>query len=106
MQQDFIATLKYKTTEEGGRKTAAISGYRPTVKFSFDKMLTSGIQTFIDKEMVYPGETVNAFIKILAVPYFEGRLEEGIEFIFTEGNRVMGSGIIKEILNQELNIVE
>lgn len=104
MEQDFIATLKYRATEEGGRETVAKSGYRPTLKFSFDKMLTSGIQTFIDNEQVYPGESVDAFIKILAVPHFQGRLEEGMEFIFTEGDRIIGTGVIKEILNKELKI--
>jgi hypothetical protein len=49
---DFIAELKYLTTEEGGRKTPVHSGYRPQVKFCFTEMQTSGQQTFIDKEIV------------------------------------------------------
>ncbi|RWX01571.1 ADP-ribosylglycohydrolase family protein [Flavobacterium cerinum] len=103
---DFIAVLKYKTTEEGGRETAAKSGYRPAVKFSFDKMLTSGIQTFIDKEQIYPGESVEAYMKILSAPHFYGRLEERMEFIFTEGDHIIGTGVIKEILNQYLKVKE
>lgn len=99
---DFIATLYYKTPEEGGRETPALSGYRPDIKFPFDAMYTCGIQTFIDKEKVYPGETVDACIKIIAVPYFTGRLEEGMEFIFVEGVNVIGTGIIKEIVNEVL----
>ena len=55
---DFIATLTYKTTEQGGRKTPAKSGYRPQVKFDFEEMETSGQQTFIDRELVFPGDTV------------------------------------------------
>lgn len=99
---DFIATLYYKTPEEGGRETPACSGYRPDIKFPFDGMYTCGIQTFIDREKVYPGETVDAQIKIISVPYFAGRLEEGMEFIFVEGANVIGTGIIKEIVNEEL----
>jgi translation elongation factor EF-Tu-like GTPase len=49
-QADFIATLTYRTTEQGGRKTAAVSGYRPQVKFDFAEMQTSGQQTFIDRK--------------------------------------------------------
>lgn len=103
---DFKASLKYKTIEEGGRETAVKSGYRPTLKFNFDEMLTSGIQTFIDKEQVHPGESVDAYIKILSEPHFYGRLEEGIGFVFTEGDRTIGTGVIKEILNQHLKVKE
>lgn len=53
-QDDFIAILYYKATNEGGRKTPVQYGYRPQVKFDFDEMQTSGQQTFIDKDIVYP----------------------------------------------------
>ena len=66
---DFTAKLYYKRTEEGGRKTAAKSGYRPQIKFAFSEMQTSGQQVFIDKEIVYPGESVIAEITIIS-PHF------------------------------------
>ena len=99
---DFRAILKYKSTEEGGRTTPAKSGYRPAIKFDFDEMLTSGMQYFIDREWVYPGETVDADISILASPYFEGCLYEGLEFKFTEGSRIIGTGTITKIINEKL----
>lgn len=95
---DFIATLTYKTTEQGGRKTAAKTGYRPQVKFDFDEMQTSGQQTFIDRELVFPGGTVEAEIKILSVDHFVNRLKEKMQFEFREGATVIGTGIIKHIL--------
>jgi len=101
---DFIATLKYRTSEEGGRSTPAKSGYRPAIKFSFDKMLTSGIQTFIDKDIVNPGDVVEVEIKMLSAPHFYSRLSEGMEFIFTEGRRIIGTGTINEIINHKLKI--
>lgn len=101
---DFIATLYYKTFEEGGRTTAAKSGYRPAVKFPFDEMLTTGIQTFIGKEKVFPGDSVEAEIGIIAAPHFKGRLKEGMIFTFSEGHRIIGTGVIKQILNQDLKI--
>jgi translation elongation factor EF-Tu-like GTPase len=61
-QSHFIAELKYLETEKGGRKTVAKSGYRPQVQFDFSEMSTSGSQKFIDKEFVFPGETVLAEI--------------------------------------------
>ncbi len=99
---DFIADLKYLTTEEGGRQTPTFSGYRPQVKFDFDEMQTSGQQTFLNKGTVYPGDNVEAAIRIIAVEHFENTLTEGIAFEFREGSRVIGTGKISSILNDRL----
>ena len=99
---DFIAKLTYRTTEQGGRKTPAKSGYRPQVKFDFTEMQTSGQQTFIDKEIVFPGDIVDAKIKILSPDYFAGSLTEGMHFEFGEGATVIGTGEIKYIVNDKL----
>jgi|SRR5690554_1662063 hypothetical protein len=99
---DFIATLTYKTTEQGGRRTSAQNGYRPQVKFDFDEMQTSGQQTFINRELVFPGDTVDAEIKILSVDHFANRLTEKMKFEFREGETVIGTGIIKHIINDKL----
>ncbi|OJY98254.1 MAG: hypothetical protein BGP13_11460 [Sphingobacteriales bacterium 40-81] len=99
---DFIAELKYLITENGGRKTPANSGYRPQVKFDFTEMQTSGQQTFIDKEIVYPGEKVDAKIKILSPDYFADCLTEGMNFEFREGSTIIATGQIKYIVNDKL----
>lgn len=78
--------------------------YRPQIKFDFDEMQTSGEQTFIDKDTVYPGEEVKAAIRLAGVIYFRGRLAEGMLFEFLEGPRVIGTGKILEILNDTLKI--
>jgi hypothetical protein len=101
-KSDFIALLKYKKSEEGGRKNFALSGYRPTIKFSFSEMQTSGIQTFINKEKVFPGDTVKAEIKILSAEYFKYQLCENLEFDFREGSNIIGTGKIISILNPKL----
>lgn len=99
---DFIANLQYLTTGQGGRATPAKSGYRPQVKFDFTEMQTSGQQTFIDKELVSPGENVKAKIKILTPDYFAHSLTEGMEFEFREGETVIGTGKIEYIVNEKL----
>jgi ADP-ribosyl-[dinitrogen reductase] hydrolase len=101
---DIIAELTYKTTEEGGRKAAAKSGYRPQIKFDFDRMSTSGMQVFIDKEIVQPGETVEAAIKMLSPQFFEGLLYNGLDFEFLEGAKILGNGTITNILNPDLKV--
>lgn len=106
MKADFIATLTYRTIEQGGRKIPATSGYRPQVKFDFDQMQTSGQQTFIDRELVFPGETVDAEVRIIAVEYFASKLTEGMEFEFREGATVIGTGKIKSIINDKLKKID
>jgi hypothetical protein len=99
---DFIAELQYLTSEQGGRKTPAKSGYRPQVKFDFDEMQTSGQQTFIKKEWINPGENVKAKIKILSPDHFAHTLTEGMEFEFREGATIIGTGKIEYIVNEKL----
>jgi elongation factor Tu len=99
-----MATLKFHTTEEGGRRSPAKSGYRPQIKFAFEEMQTSGQQIFIEKEMVYPGDTVKSQITMASPMIFKGRLSCGMSFEFREGARVLGTGQIIKILNPELSI--
>jgi hypothetical protein len=99
---DFIAVLQYRTMEEGGRKTPVKSGYRPDLRFPFSEKQTSGLQTFIGKEFVMPGEQVEAEIKIIGDEHFAERLYEGLEFDFREGDRIIGTGKITRILNEKL----
>ncbi|MCZ8197004.1 MAG: hypothetical protein O9267_05320 [Flavobacterium sp.] len=99
---DFIAELKYLATEQNGRKTFAKSGYRPQIKFNFSEQQTSGIQTFIDKEIVMPGENVLAKIKILSPNFFANLLKEEMNFEFNEGSKLIGTGKIKYIINDKL----
>jgi translation elongation factor EF-Tu-like GTPase len=72
------------------------------VKFDFAEMQTSGQQTFIDRELVSPGEKVKAKIKILSPDYFAQTLTEGMEFEFREGATVIGTGKIEYIVNEKL----
>ena len=101
-QSDFIATLTYLTAEQGGRKTPVFSKYRPQVKFNFDEMQTSGQQIFIDREIIFPGDTVEAEIMLISVEYFANKLTVGMEFEFLEGSRLIGTGKIKHIKNEML----
>ncbi len=100
-EYDFIAHLEYNNNSEG-RSTPVFSGYRPQVKFEFDEMQTSGMQKFIEREVVFPGDKVTAEIRIIGVDYFAGKLEEGMNFEFREVSRVIGKGKILSIINEKL----
>src|SRR5690242_12846043 len=100
---DFIATVRYLTAEEGGRKSRANSGYRPQFKIADYEMQTSGQQIFIGRDIVMPGETVDAEVKILSPHLFLQRLYVGQPFEFREGARVVAKGKIKKIINEVLD---
>jgi len=102
-QPDFIAKLKYLTTEEGGRNGYAASGYRPHVEFNqIPYFKSSGSQTFLDKETVNPGEQVTAEITLASYYGYYGNINEGDIFKFFEGSRVIGTGEIVKILNEKI----
>ena len=98
----FIAQLTYLSTEEGGRKTNALSGYRPGIKFPFYSGLFSGVQNFIGIDFVCPGQVVNAEITLFDADYFKEKLNEGLEFDFFEGPRLVGHGKILKLIHPEL----
>lgn len=99
---DFIAYLKYRTTDEGGRMTPAQSNYRPQVRFDFEKSTSSGRQVFINKEWVFPSEEVEAEITLMSPHLFKNKLYEGVKFEFLEGAKIIGVGEILKIKNETL----
>ena len=102
-QPDFIAKLKYRTTEEGGRQGYAASGYRPHVEFDHIPFFkSSGQQIFLDREKVNPGESVKAEITLLSYYGYYRNINEGSTFQFCEGARIIGTGEVTKILNPKL----
>ncbi|MEI6410468.1 MAG: hypothetical protein WCR52_13855, partial [Bacteroidota bacterium] len=96
---DFIAQLYFKKTEDGGRSSFVSSGYRSQIKFSFTEMQTSGQQTYIDNKMAFPGDNINALIKLSTTQHLKGQLKIGSKFEFLEGSKIVGTGRILKIKN-------
>ncbi len=101
----FIAVLKFKSPEQGGRNTPAYTGYRPQIKFNFSEMQTSGSQNFIGKEKVNPGEEVLAEITVASPQILKKQLEVGMPFEFREGKIIIGTGQIK-LINDKTREIE
>ncbi len=99
---DFIAQVRYLSTEEGGRRTPARSGYRPHFKLPYKEWLTSCNQEFLDKEIVNPGDTVFAEMKILWIEAFEHCLAPGDSFSLGEGHKVVAQGTVNQVMNPRL----
>lgn len=99
---DFRASLTFLTRKEGGRKTAAHSGYRPFIKFEDEANIATSTIDFIDTEIALPGERVIASIRIIGTSAFSNTLYAGLSFEVQEGERKIGFGTIIEIYNPTL----
>ena len=97
LQSHFVALLTYVSEKDGGRKTPASSGYRPTIKFTYIDGEFSGVQHFIDTDLVFAGDTVSAEITLINTDNFKGKLYVGLDFEFFEGPILIGNGIITQI---------
>ncbi len=97
-QPKILIELLFFDTILGGRETPAKDGYR--VQFAIrDDMDNSGMLTFINKNIAYPGETVRAYVKFLAFHLIEDYIFIGKRFKIREGPKVVGEGIILDITN-------
>lgn len=93
----FTALLTFVSSKDGGLSTPASSGYRPFLKFPFEQRLFTGIQKFSGTDLVFPGDTVNAEITLPDNNSFKGKLYEGLDFEFFEGDRLIGYGVVTDI---------
>jgi elongation factor Tu len=103
---DFRARVYLLTTEDGGRKGPAGAGYRPQVYFEIQVegiTGTSGSWQELATEQVFPGETAEIGISILAKAPFSNKLFVGLKFLLKEGSVTIGTGEILEIYNQALS---
>ena len=98
--RDVEAEITFLTTEEGGRKTPAFSGYRP--QFYVDGQDFVVVHKFFDgTEPVYPGQTVKAYLSFTYPEYLVKVLHPGKEFLIREGQRVIARGSVTKILGLE-----
>lgn len=98
LKPNFIALLTFLPSEDSGRTTPVSSGYRPSMRFSFDLGQFTGIQNYLEKDLVHAGDKVNAEITMLDSDFFEGKLYEGLDFDFFEGDVEIGHGVVTKLL--------
>ncbi len=103
--KDVEVEITFLTTEEGGRKGPAFSGYRP--QFYYDGHDWDAVHTYIGEvEPVYPGQTVLAYLSFLSPQYHVGKLYSGKEFLLREDQRVIGRGRVTKIIDLEKSAKE
>lgn len=96
---DVEAEVTYLTTEQGGRKKPAFSGYRP--QFVYDGRHWDAIHLYPGKDYVLLGETASVYLSFMSPHCHVGRLYPGKEFSICEGPRVVANGRITRIINLE-----
>jgi translation elongation factor EF-Tu-like GTPase len=100
---DFIAKIRFLTTEEGGRLGPVKSGYRPDHNFGLRGEINGAQHDYGNEDIwVALGETVSARLSLVAPRYQRGRLYSGMGFTIQEGSKLVGRGSVVEILNPDL----
>lgn len=96
------ALLKLKPTNEGGRQSAILSGYRPNHVFEYvDGQVLSafiGEIQFDDSPPIKPGTEREVVIRFLFVPKLDEYLTVGRQWWIHEGSRLIGEATVTEIL--------
>lgn len=94
---NFTAILTLLPTENGGRKRPIYDSYRPSFSFS-SKNHISGEISFPDHDIVEPGTTAVANVKLLPSKHIPQNLKSGDAFTILEGNNLVGTGVIQHML--------
>jgi translation elongation factor EF-Tu-like GTPase len=94
------AMLSFLSTEEGGRKTEAFSGYRPNHNFGAanGREFYVGQITFALNESIRPGESKEVEIEFLNGPGLMDALQSGRPWRIQEGPKLVATATLIEIL--------
>lgn len=99
---ELRALIYYLTPEEGGRKTPIRTKYRG--QFYYEGKDWDAQQLFVDLEWCELGKYVDCYIQTLSPAFHFNKFYIGKEFKIREGSKVVGVGIITEILREEFEI--
>jgi len=89
---EFETEIYILSKEEGGRHTPFVKGYKP--QFYLTTTDVTGEVTEIPGEMVMPGDTIKATVKLLGPV----ALEEKQKYAIREGGHTVGAGIVTKII--------
>lgn len=94
----FTALVTFASEEHSGKSTPVSSGYRAKIKFELEQFEYMGMQDFLEKELVFPGDVVTAEITLFYAGKSLDKLYQGQDFDFYENEDVIGRGVITKIL--------
>ena len=92
MSKKFKALAYILSTEERGRKTGFVNGYKP--QFFFSALDITGNVELPGDKVVNPGDNVELTIELIdLVP-----IEKNSSFTIREGGKTVGTGVVTEII--------
>ncbi|HDY5947902.1 TPA: hypothetical protein RQ911_001946 [Pseudomonas aeruginosa] len=94
---DILALVELSEEVPRPKVKGVVSGYSPQHKFHQVEYLASGVHTYPDDKAYYPGAAVVARIKFASWEFFGNEIKVGDAFEVRELDRVVGTGVVKEI---------
>jgi elongation factor Tu len=91
------AEVYFLRTDEGGRQGFVLSGYRG--QFFYDGDDWDADYWFGDREMVQPGDTVEALVRFMSPEQHRGRIQVETRFEIREGRRTVARGHVLELVD-------
>ncbi|KFC22513.1 hypothetical protein IO89_05485 [Epilithonimonas lactis] len=93
----FKATITYFATEDGGIITPVSSCFRAIIRFPYDNKELIANQTFLEFELVFPGDTINADVFLLEADETLEKIYIGLDFELLINSNTIASGVITAI---------
>lgn len=100
----FIALLTFYTAEQGGLKTPSASGDRIKIQFEYSNTNPLAEIEFVDEEIVYAGNSAKAKLVVTSQEFDATSITIGTGFEFSMGDKVIGNGVIKEVITTLQNL--
>jgi translation elongation factor EF-Tu-like GTPase len=102
LNPDFRAQLTFFTEAEGGIRIPVGNAYRPKIQFDqLDEISFISIE-FLATDVAFAGDVLDAELAIVVKDEFLGKVFKGLDFSILEGDRIIGTGVVLEVLNDEL----
>ncbi|SEM28286.1 hypothetical protein SAMN05421856_102184 [Chryseobacterium taichungense] len=99
----FKATLTYLSTEDGGIVTPVSSGFRAIIRFPYDNRELIVNQTFLETDIVFPGDTVIADMFLLDAKETLEKIYTGLGFDLLIQSNIIANGVVTHIYRMNDN---
>ncbi|MFZ6733461.1 hypothetical protein ACO0LG_16155 [Undibacterium sp. Ji42W] len=98
---DFEGILSLSRTDNDGRQSAVLNGYRPAHQLH-DNHCSTGIHEYLDSDQVQPGESGRVAVCLSMPDMYPACLWEGREINILEGKKQIGTLRVTSIFNATL----
>lgn len=96
-KQHFKALISLSTSDKGGIVTPISSGFRAVIKFPLDTTDYSANFTFLESEMIFPGDTAVADLWLLKPDNASERIYAGLDFNIFINSKQIANGVISTV---------